>query len=670
MADKKKLTRKEKIALQQQSPEKRLSEKKQKEISRSGNSLRRWLMLLTGIIAFTVYSNTLNHQYVLDDFGLIPENWLTKKGISAWPEIFSSTYRAGTNMVDISLYRPLSKAMFALEWQLAPDTPALGHWVNVVFFALTCMLLFKVLTICFRGNLLIPFMASVLFATHPIHTEVVANIKSRDEIMCLFFCLSTVYFILHYVRGGNFLNLIAAFVLYFMAFLSKESAITWLAVIPLMVYFFNDDWKKRLASSMIPLALAAAVFLLIRSNIVSAGSGLIAVVDNSLVDIKDSVLRTANAIFLLGVYLKQLVYPVEMVSDGSYNHFKVVGLGSLTFILSLAAYLAIGIYAMIRFRKKDILAFAALYFLITLSLVSNVFFLIGTNYGERLLFMPSLGFVLAVSVLIAKIFPVSPEKPNRVSVFFVSNKFTMGICAAITIFYSVNTYARNKDWYSDKTLFSADIRKVPESAHMQFYFANHISSDDEIAKFRDSVEMRQVLELALHHLDTSIMIYPNYPDAFQRRGFIHHKLKNYKAAEENYIVSIEKNPTFPVAQNNYANLLFETGRYEEALKYFKEAYKLNPYYSHAVTNIGAVYGVYGHNYKQQALQDSANRDKLLEEARKNFLLAVDYFLIAIDLDPESLITYQMLATTYRNLGDEQNAAKYKAIGEKLQGAKN
>ena len=184
----KKLTRKEKIPRQQKEPSKKTAEKKELELNRKVMSLKRVLMLFIAAFAFFVYSNTLDHKYVLDDFGIIPENLMTKRGFSAIPEIFSTTLRSGTNLIDNTLYRPLSKAMFAIEWQLAPDTPALSHWVNVILFSVSCIAMFSFLALCFNGNFLIPFMATMLFAAHPIHTEVVANIKSRDEILCLLFC--------------------------------------------------------------------------------------------------------------------------------------------------------------------------------------------------------------------------------------------------------------------------------------------------------------------------------------------------------------------------------------------------------------------------------------------------------------------------------------------------
>lgn len=349
-----------------------------------------------------------------------------------------------------------------------------------------------------------------------------------------------------------------------------------------------------------PLVIAAGVFLLIRSKIVSGGNSVILVEDNYLSGIKDLLNREANAIFILGVYLKQLLFPISLISDASFNHFKEVKLSDFYFLLSLVCHVALLIYAALRFRKRDIISFAILYYFITLSLVANVFFLIGTNYGERLLYMPSLAFCLILAVLIAKIFPGKVDTENTVNPtsLFRQNKFAFLTMFIIVALYSSSTVARNNDWFDNSSLYGTDILKVPESAHMQFYYANHITSDDQVAKIKDSLELRDTYEEGLRHLDISTDILPRYADAYQRKGFIYHKLKDYRKAGESYEKSISINPTFPVAQNNYANLLFETGRYEEALKYFKSAFRLNPHYSHAAANIASVHGVYGESFKE------------------------------------------------------------------------
>ncbi|MEO6167213.1 MAG: hypothetical protein ABIO98_06820 [Chitinophagales bacterium] len=118
--------------------EKQASHPSEKTISDSPSaahiSVRSWLMIICGVCAFLLYANTLTHQYVLDDETAILKNSYTQEGISALPKIFSSPYRAGFDDRNDGLYRPLSIALFAIEWQIAPGNPHLGHWVHVLLY--------------------------------------------------------------------------------------------------------------------------------------------------------------------------------------------------------------------------------------------------------------------------------------------------------------------------------------------------------------------------------------------------------------------------------------------------------------------------------------------------------------------------------------------------------
>src|SRR5688572_30865975 len=144
----------------------------------------RYSAIICALFAFALYANTLSHDYTVDDGTVISNNKITKKGISAIPEIFSTSYRAGFWERQEGLYRPLSVAMFAIEWELAPENPSPGHWINVILYALTAFLMMMTLSNIFKNySPLLPLLATLLFVVHPIHTEVVANIKSRDEIL-------------------------------------------------------------------------------------------------------------------------------------------------------------------------------------------------------------------------------------------------------------------------------------------------------------------------------------------------------------------------------------------------------------------------------------------------------------------------------------------------------
>ena len=226
----KKLTRKEKIALQQQSKEagteRPVVKKNIPRQSKGANKLTIYLGFIVAALAFLLYANTLNHDYALDDYSLIKENSMTRKGSAAIGEILHSTYRAGYFNTDAQLYRPLSKVFFALEWQYShgdPEgAPHFGHWVNVLFYALTGFLLFYALSLYLKGNYIASFLTASLFIAHPIHTEVTANIKSLDEILCFLMFVITIIFVHRYIQKNSIFNLGIAMASFFLALLKTN----------------------------------------------------------------------------------------------------------------------------------------------------------------------------------------------------------------------------------------------------------------------------------------------------------------------------------------------------------------------------------------------------------------------------------------------------------------
>ncbi len=124
-------TRKEKFSQQQKQQEVSSVQKHKSHASKKTV----WLLaLICAAVGFLLYANTLNHDYVLDDYSVIKDNRLTRQGWNAFPEAITKSYRYGYYFLNDELYRPVVKALFAIQWGLAPDTPSLGHITNVVFY--------------------------------------------------------------------------------------------------------------------------------------------------------------------------------------------------------------------------------------------------------------------------------------------------------------------------------------------------------------------------------------------------------------------------------------------------------------------------------------------------------------------------------------------------------
>ena len=197
-------------------------------------------------VAFLLYANTLNHGFTQDDSIVITENMYTTDGVSGIPGILSKDTFFGffkvegkSKLVSGGRYRPLTLVMFAIGYEMFGESPFIGHLMNVLWFGLTCLVLYWLLLRLFKFDKnpenagMIAFCTSLLFAAHPIHTEVVANIKGRDEIIALLGSLGALFFaIKSYQEKKPILNFLAVGI-FFIAFFSKENVITFLAIIPL-----------------------------------------------------------------------------------------------------------------------------------------------------------------------------------------------------------------------------------------------------------------------------------------------------------------------------------------------------------------------------------------------------------------------------------------------------
>ena len=136
--------------------------------------------------------------------------------------------------------------MFAIEWQIAPGNPRSSHWINVLLYVLTAFMLFVALALFFeKQNIVLPFIATILFVAHPIHTEVVANIKSRDEILCL---LYRVVGCREVCAPGRKQYLAMAGISIFLAMLSKETAVAMVIMAPMTVDSVRSGIKTILMS--------------------------------------------------------------------------------------------------------------------------------------------------------------------------------------------------------------------------------------------------------------------------------------------------------------------------------------------------------------------------------------------------------------------------------------
>lgn len=559
------------------------------------SSFKVWLYVVCGLFAFLLYCNTLNHEYAYDDFPTIYGNQITMQGFKGIPELLHTSYWFGLNGEEDWLYRPLSMVMFAAEWGVAPNKPALGHWINVLLYALTAVILMRFLCNIFQSNnLLLPFVITLIWIAHPLHTEVVANIKSRDEILCFLFCVLTLDNLLQYSKNSKVTILIKGCLFYFLALMSKESAITLLAIIPLAVYFFgNTKLKNNLFVTAIAFA-PAALYMLIRSIVLSNVIDItnIPLSDNSLVGAHGNFnLEKGTAFYILGFYLKLLFFPHPLSMDYSFNEIPLVGLSNPVALFALVAFFSAGVYALVRLPKKDPVAFGILFFIITLSIASNVLFLTRCTMAERFLYMPSLGFIIAFLIPTARLlktdFNPKIHFAGIAQMISFNKRFTYMVCVILSL-ASIKTIARNSDWKNDTTIFSADALNAPNSSRIHFLNANHLTQEIKQNHVLPN-EIENYYRTAIDEYNKCISIDPDHYQSYFGLANVYEQKKQMNEALKYYLTVRERLPNLQLGYSNLGTFYFKIQQYDSAIVNLKKANSLDSTVANVYNSLGSAY---------------------------------------------------------------------------------
>ncbi len=604
--------------------------------------------LLAAVMGFLLYSNTFGHQWCLDDYSSIKENWIVKSGLN-WESlklIFTTEYRYGAWSSPGSLYRPIPLVMFALEWQLSPDNPMIGHVINVLLYAFTGWLLW----ITWRRVLsnqppALVALAVLLFMAHPVHTEVVANTKSRDEILSLLFSTAALYALWRHLDTKTTKWLVWSLVFYGLALFSKESAITLLAVFPLAIWFFRDEsLEKNLTASALML-IPAVIFLIIRHQILAAQPypETYSALDTIYLATKDRGEQLTTAFMMSGRYLQTLFVPHPLISDMGFPQVAPVGFDDPRSLLGFAVYAALFGVAMFLFRRKNFLSFAILFYLITFSLFSNVFMIIGTSYGERLLYLPSLGFAFAVAYLLCKIFKIndltSIWNPNGKSVAL------WGTAAVLLMLYSFKTFTRNPDWYVSGDLYAADLPNSPNCAKLNYHNGIEVVKKGINEKTSVVNDTAWVMEAIESHT-RAIELYPDYHDAYGARGLAWFRLGQYDKAFEDYQVSLKHRPNNAQVLSNLGFIYFLRGQLDDAERVYKESIKYDGRFVDARRNLGAVLAM-----------------------KKQFTAAIEQWQEGLKYEPNNGTLLFYIGSAYRDMGQMDKAqpwldrAKAQGVGQ-------
>ncbi len=588
-----------------------------------------WVIPILLILPFMLYGMSITYGYVLDDKLVLSENNFVKKGLDGIGDIFSTESFTGylgeqKDLVVGARYRPLSIASFATEYHFFGLNPRLSHFLNILFYGLSGLLLFRILALFLpdkKGSpwyLALPFVAALFFILHPIHTEVVANIKGRDEILTLLLALATFYYSFRFAVYQKKLGLLFSGVLFFLALMAKENAITFLAVIPLTLILFTKTDTKRILITLAPLGIAVVAYLLIRWSVIGylldSGKEITGIMNNPFYGLSWNE-KYAMISYTLGKYLQLLFFPHPLTHDYYPYQVPVMTWADWRAILALVLNLGLVAIAIRWFRKLPILSWSILYYFATLSIVSNVVFPVGAPMNERFVYMSSVGFCLALAYLVVAFIPnrLPLEAPRR-------RWLSIGIIGLIALGFSVKTITRVPAWENAMTLNRAAIKVSTNSARANSYMAYSLYQAG--LKATVAANKKALFEEATPYVDRALEIYPEYTDALTCKGGL---LAGFYQMDGNLEVLLAG--FYKILKANHVGFI---DQYMEYLNNRADANQLSRFYHKAGF-------------------------ELFTNEKQNYPLAIKYLSYGLQVNPNDLTLLEDLAKTYLAAGQKEQA---------------
>lgn len=575
--------------------------------------------------AFLLYANTLQHDYSLDDDIYTKKNSFIQQGFSALPSLFNKGSLVGFNNANESNYRPLVLLNFMISTAIFGNNPHVEHFFNVIFYGLSCVVLLLVLQKMFKKyNPYVALAITLVFVFHPVHTEVVASIKSRDEILGWLFGVLSFYYLMTYVENMRVTKkLFWSLLFFFASILCKENSLTFILIVPLLLYFFTDLPVKKITSIAVPYGVLILIYMAIRTSVLDSITfkDKIIIMNNGLMAAKTTADMLATNFVILGKYIWLLVFPVNLTWDYSYSQVPIVSFSDWKALVSLALYLGMGAYVLLRFKDRNVYVFAILFFLITIFLSSNLLVKIGATMGERFLYVPSLGFCIALVLLLMKGMKVEIESmswPNRSTVF--------ALLGCILVLYGFKTVDRNKAWKNNYELFTSGLEVSTGSARAHFAVGSECRVKGEAEP--DPVKRGDYFKKSVEEYYKGIAIYSEDAEIWYNLGVTYFDMGDTANARKVYAKAIELRPNYNMALNNTGVLYFNMKNYDKALQYFTKIIETDTLFNDAYGNIGAVY----HN-------------------KGDYSTAAKFYEKALSKNPYNKSTLSNMALVYKALGD-------------------
>ena len=571
-----------------------------------------WLLVLINV---SVFRGMLANGVVYDDGKQVLENPYVLNA-HLWRRIFTgSVWSFQGPAVQTNFYRPLHIFSHWLVWRVAGANPAAFHLYQLIFYALTALLVFR-LGRELGANHLVSFAGALLWVLHPLHVEPVCWIAGVPDVGCALFCMLAFLFFLRAERAParRWAWQVLAAVAFFLALLFKESAISFPVL--LGVYWIvlgkQESWWQR-GVRWLPYGLVTGVYLELRLIIL----GHISNVQHSW---RVPPRIAEAAIGLLGQHTKLFFWPTRLSDFRSFDLVPSL-LSPWPWVTLLAAGLALTLR-----RRDPLLRFLVLWWVVMLLPCLDARQLSVLLLAERFSYLPSVGLCLAVTYIALSILPAGiPHR--RLGWALVP---ALGLALVLFAFEDRAAIPR---WRDNDTLWNYSYLVSPQSAMVHSHRALDLQYRDG-----DLVGATREYETALQLNRTSFVYLPSLThECLVGLGQVANLRGHTEEAIAYFQKAIDVTPNFSSAYDSLGAVYFPRGDYARAAEYFERAVACNPMDLTARFFLGTCWL------------------KLAKPAQ-----AAEQFRAARTADPDYLQAYEAEARALEAAGDRGGAARVRA----------
>ena len=538
------------------------------------------------ILAF--YGNTLFNGYVQDDVGQVESN-ANLRSVKNLPKVITSCIWEYANKGckgRTFYYRPLHYLSYFLTYQISPQ-PWIFHLVNLIYFSIVIFLIFKLVTIITK-DFFLSFFSALIFLIHPVNSEVVNWVSAGSELLFTIFVLLGAIYYIAYRDKNSIRNFVLACAFFFLALLSKETAV----ILPFiflsidLIFFeikIKNLFKWNEIKKYLIFVILFFVYFFARLSVIGGGSYLGSLTLSE---------RIYTTVVLFAKYLGKLFYPYPLqIIDG----FKVdANLGSSVFFVSLSATLIFIVFSIAMARKRrNLLLFSMIWFIVFLAPAIVFLQAAGAGTGmffERYLFVPSIGFALTLAYLLCHVLKIQDylfKKSVRSAVLWLIVGLTVAGCWYII-------FQRNQAWKSNETLYMDTLRRVPHAQNIRYALGSYYFERGELDKAR--TEFETVINSGDQWKDIT-MAYKGLGDYYRTKNDLDNALIYYQKSVDAAVPTPRDYVTF----NDLGVAYMDKGVYLKGLIYFCQAVQLLPDNQTTMNNLNGAVSAVESNYKEKKI---------------------------------------------------------------------